>query len=294
MNDTMGQAPPHHMGIVQVLRHCGPETFQDEYLLALYRSCRALLICQAFCRQRRCLLIDDEAWKSVPWQRVPKTFEDRLMDFFVESAGIAEDVVVPENREACRGRITTLSKELERWRWDWHATNWASVRKAPQESSEKGVDLEFDSPRLALDILYYNAALLYLMQLETAAGGQMLPSSDEVYFGRRHMQALESRGNPLLLPDEVKFRCQPAIEALMTILCLNKLLAATPKNETVVPPAPIGIVYWVLRDHQHLGGRVASLLSTHPIFDDGERIFVGYFVSVAAPPVTTVGPADVN
>ena len=40
----MGRAPPHHVGIIQILQHCGPETFQEESLLEVYRSCRALLV----------------------------------------------------------------------------------------------------------------------------------------------------------------------------------------------------------------------------------------------------------
>lgn len=34
--------------------------------------------------------------------------------------------------------------------------------------------LEFDSPRLVLDVLYYNAALLYLQSLEAFAYGEPL------------------------------------------------------------------------------------------------------------------------
>jgi hypothetical protein len=44
MNKVMGPAPPHHVGIIKILQHCGPQTFQEESLLEAFRSCRALLV----------------------------------------------------------------------------------------------------------------------------------------------------------------------------------------------------------------------------------------------------------
>lgn len=35
----------HNLGIAQILKHCGPQAFQQEPLLTAFRSCRALLVC---------------------------------------------------------------------------------------------------------------------------------------------------------------------------------------------------------------------------------------------------------
>jgi hypothetical protein len=35
---------PHHVGISEILQHCGPESFQQEPLLTIFKSCRAVLV----------------------------------------------------------------------------------------------------------------------------------------------------------------------------------------------------------------------------------------------------------
>jgi hypothetical protein len=40
----IGESPPHHFGICYILRHCGPESFQGEELLHVFRSCRSMLV----------------------------------------------------------------------------------------------------------------------------------------------------------------------------------------------------------------------------------------------------------
>lgn len=44
MNKVIGRIPPHHVGIAQIVQYCGPETFQQESLLEVYRSCREMLV----------------------------------------------------------------------------------------------------------------------------------------------------------------------------------------------------------------------------------------------------------
>ena len=44
MNKVEGSAPPHHVGIINILRHCGPEIFKGDKLLVVYRTCRVLLV----------------------------------------------------------------------------------------------------------------------------------------------------------------------------------------------------------------------------------------------------------
>ncbi|KAH6628109.1 hypothetical protein F5144DRAFT_515171 [Chaetomium tenue] len=310
MHRMAGSAPPHHVGIANILRHCGPEIFRGERLLVLYRSCRVLLICQTIWQQRRCFL-EDEPWKTIPWQQVPKTFEDRLMDILVDLPGLAEAVADPRKRAASLDKIQVLSVALQVWRWDWHNVHSGSVRMVrhtdnPSESGNpdkipfmvnpqkvpflvsliRQAHLEFDSPRLALDILYYNAVLLYLMQLEAIARGQPpqqrehLSLEDERYVRLQGAAIMAHDANPLLLPGKAKFRCQVAAEAFMTLSCTTRLLGTTTTGETVVTPMVIGIIYWVLREQLQLGeDGLASLLSKHAFFHDAERVFEGFHVT---------------
>lgn len=211
-------------------------------------------------------------------------------------------MVSPHKRAACLDRVNALFAALHEWRWDWHAVHSASVRSVRHASSLETkdtkaipdivrlmllVNLEFDSPRLALDILYYNAAILYLMQIEAAARGEIPPQpeilapDDERYVRRHAAAAMSGNGNPLLLPGAVRFRCQAAAEAFMTLSCIIRLLATTPKSETVMTPSAIGIVYWVLRDQMQLADDcLAALLSKHAIFNDAPGVFTGCFVDV--------------
>lgn len=211
-------------------------------------------------------------------------------------------MVSPHKRAACLESVNTLFAALHEWRWDWHAVHSTSVRSVRHTSSleTKGtkttpdivslmllVSLEFDSPRLALDILYYNAAILYLMQIEAVARGEVPPQPEilapdgERYVRRYVAAAMSGNGQPLLQPGAARFRCQAAAEAFMTISCATQLLATTPETETVVTPSAVGILYWVLRDQLQLEHDcLASLLSKHAIFDDAPGVFTGFFVKV--------------
>lgn len=251
-------------------------------------------------QQTHCFLAE-EPWKTVPWQHIPKTFEDRLIDILVELPGIAEGVIDAHKRAACVDKVQGLSVALQAWRWDWHRVHAGSVRMVRHagEPSERNkpvkipflvgmmlqANLEFNTARLALDILYYNAALLYLMQLKAIARGQPpqepehLSSQDERYVHLLGAAVMAPDANPLLLPGKAKFRCQAAAEAFMTLSCATRLLGATPTSETVVTPMAVGIVYWVLREQMLLDEDcLASLFCKHPFFDDPERVFEGFHI----------------
>ncbi|KAK5652207.1 hypothetical protein OQA88_10704 [Cercophora sp. LCS_1] len=263
---------------MHILQHCGPEAFAQTEMLAVCRACRSLLLCQTLNHRTFCFLQDD-AWKSLPWQDTPKSFEDRLMDIFIELPGIAEAAAKIENRERCLERVITLSAALGDWRRDWHAAHSDAVRRVSPMANGIGSCLEFDSPRLALDILYYNAALLYLMQLGAVARGQ--PALQEMSavtkesFAPLHKKSVSQKG-PLLLPDEVQFRCQPAVEALMTIPYITNALSVTSGREMVVTPAPLGVVYSVLRSERQLLADMDLSMPTSAIFQDAEKVLDGY------------------
>jgi hypothetical protein len=248
------------------------------------------------------------------------------MDIFVELPGIAEGVLDPHTRAACLDKIQVLSVALQVWRWDWHRVHSGSVRVVrhtgdPSEPNKPDkipfmvnpqkvpflvslmlqANLEFDAPRLALDILYYNAALLYLMQLEAVARGQppqqpeRLSLEDERYV-RLQGAAVMGRGanpTPLLLPGKARFRCQAAAEAFMTLSFTTRLMGTTPTSEAVVTPMVIGIVYWVLREQMQLGEDcLAALFAKYAFFHDGERVFEGFHIRPRAQSSLDCWPCD--
>lgn len=234
------------------------------------------------------------------------------MDIIVDLPGVAEAVADPYKRAACLDKIQVLSVALQIWRWDWHRAHSGSVRlvRHSRVSSENKnnpqkipfmvnpqkvpflvslmlqASLDFDSPRLALDILYYNAALLYLMKLESFARGQPpqqpehLSVEDERYVRLQGAAIMAPDGNPLLLPGMAKFRCQAAAEAYMTLSCITRLLGTTPTKETMITPMALGIVYWALREQLQLKEEcLSSLLSKHAFFQDGQRVFKGFNIT---------------
>lgn len=195
------------------------------------------------------------------------------MDVLVDLPGIAVDIADAANRSDCSNRVAKSFAALRTWRQDWQAEHAASVRQGAGGQS----CLEFDSPRLALDILYYNAGLVYLMQLDALARSQTPPSLQRPRYecwGKTDVQK-----HPLLLPDQVRFLYQPAVEALRTIPYLAKSLMTTSSRETVVPPAPVGIVYAVLRSGRQFLADADPALPKHVIFQDAGALFAGYSVS---------------
>jgi len=86
------------------------------------------------------------------------------------------------------------------------------------------VQLKFDSLTQAVEIPYYNVALLYLMQLEElASGGVRTP---EPPFGNGELKTNPSgheqagvidNDHPLFLPDSILSPLQPTHEALWTL-----------------------------------------------------------------------------
>lgn len=172
-----------------------------------HRKCQ---IYQQLCCQKRSFL-EAEVWKTVPWQNAAKIFEDRVMDIFVDLPGLAENVASPGNWESVSAKVKVLRAALRMWRWDWHIWYSSTVRSVhvpvPPSGGVNGPDeirrtaleqmpsvqLKFDSLTQAVEILYYNVALLYLMQLEElASGGVRTP---EPPFGNGELKTTQAATN---------------------------------------------------------------------------------------------------
>lgn len=282
---VMGNSPPHHSGIIWILHHCGPESFQSQELLGIFRSCRSLLACQGLWRKKRCFL-EDERWKIVPWLHTTKTFEDRIMDIYVDLPGLAEDAAFPEKQEAVMEKIKALLASLQTWRKDWDATysNTVHLVRTPNPPDGRSINnlvlknvlssrLEFASPKQALEILYYNAAHLYLTNLAEA-----LRQSFIHLRSKRTPRNIEPRfhNGTLLPPNSVNSRLRPALEGLMTLSSITGLLASTEEPGTVIPPSPMAIIYREMQKIPEFEGSWEQILGRYPVFGDPEVVFGGF------------------
>ncbi|KAJ4419586.1 hypothetical protein N0V82_004889 [Gnomoniopsis sp. IMI 355080] len=276
----------HNLGVAQILKHCGPEAFQEEPLLTAFRSCRALLICQSFAIRRR-IFLEEPRWKTVPWEKVPKTSLDRLIDILAEMPGIVNDMaasehpISPKTRSSFHQKVGQLRTQLTEWRSAWEKVNPNAGHEVCSNLKLHKIDtvvfreqlatmIEFDTTQLALEMLTYNAGLIYLLQLE-----------DHLHIGQPHNAPLTTEdmsylrtvrrrktSSPLLLPGEVKFVCQPALEAFRLIPSLYKNLITT-KDRIMVILAPLGIVYCATKHNAELSRCMQAVLDDIPFFGGG-------------------------
>lgn len=298
------------MGVAQILKHCGPEAFQEDPLLTAFRSCRALLvccviphrlsplcsrltlviqICQSFAIRRRTFL-EDKKWKSVPWEKLPKTALDSLIDIMADMPGLVNDMaaseqpISPTTRASFHERVGELREQLGAWRWKWDKKYPNAAREVPSNLKLDGIEtpvfreqlatmIEFDTTQQALEMLTYNAALLYLLQLEDLLemGEPHNParlSAGDLGYIRRAAAARGHPPTPLLLPDEARFICQPALEAFRLIPSLYRNLVTT-RDRIMVILAPLGIVYTSTRNTPELNSCMQSILEDIPFFGGG-------------------------
>ncbi|KAI7784994.1 hpp family protein [Diaporthe eres] len=277
----------HNIGVAQILKHCGPEAFQEDPLLTAFRSCRALLICQSFAIRRRTFL-EDKKWKNVPWEKLPKTALDSLIDIMADMPGLVNDMaaseqpISPTTKTSFHEKVGELREQLGTWRWKWDRAYPGVAREVPSNLKLDSIEtpvfreqlatmIKFDTTQQALEMLTYNAALLYLLQLEDLLemGEPHNPSrlSDDDMDYIRYVAARHP-STPLLLPDEARFICQPALEAFRLIPSLYKNLVTT-KDRIMVILAPLGIVYTSTRNTPELNSCMQSILEDIPFFGGG-------------------------
>ncbi|KAK2598809.1 hypothetical protein N8I77_012196 [Diaporthe amygdali] len=277
----------HNIGVAQILKHCGPEAFQEDPLLTAFRSCRALLICQSFAIRRRTFL-EDKKWKTVPWEKLPKTALDSLIDIMADMPGLVNDMaaseqpISPATRDSFHERVGELRQQLSTWRWKWDRKYPHVAHEVPSNLKVDSIEtpvfreqlatmIKFDTTQQAVEMLTYNAALLYLLQLEDLLemgephNPPRLSADDMEYI--RHVAARHP-STPLLLPDEAKFICQPALEAFRLIPSLYKNLVTT-KDRIMVILAPLGIVYTSTQNNPELNSCMQSILEDIPFFGGG-------------------------
>lgn len=224
----------------------------------------------------------------MPWEKLPKTALDSLIDIMADMPGLVNDMaaseqpISPTTRASFHQRVGELREALGTWRWKWHNTYPDVAREVPSNLKLDNVEtpvfreqlatmIEFNTTQQALEMLTYNAALLYLLQLEDLLemGEPHNPlrlSFDDMDYIRHAASGHPS--TPLLLPNEARFICQPALEAFRLIPSLYKNLVTT-KDRIMVILAPLGIVYTSTRNTPELNSCMQSILEDIPFFSGG-------------------------
>lgn len=218
---------------------------------------------------------------------MPKTALDSLLDILVDVPGIVNDMaasehpISPATRASFHQKVGQLRRDLAQWRWTWADMNRGAAYEVPSNLRVRSIEtpvfreqlatlLEFDTTQQALEMLTYNAGLIYLLQLEDLlhmGEPHNVPLTDE---HAEYIRDVSKRhpSTPLLLPGEAKFICQPALEAFRLIPSLYKNLVTT-KDRIMVMLAPLGIVYCSTQSHAELSRCMKSVLDDIPFFGSG-------------------------
>lgn len=232
--------------------------------------------------------MEEKKWKVVPWEKLPKTALDSLIDILADMPGMVNDMaasehpISPATKASFHQKAKHMRENLEAWRWDWEIKHPGVAHEVSSNLNLDGIDtavfkeqlstmLRFDTTQQALEMLTYNAGLIYLMQLEDILDmgephNAPLAAAEEAFI--REAGAAHAATTPLLLPGEARYICQPALEAFRLIPSLYRNLVTT-KDRIMVILAPLGIVYCSTKGHAELNRCMQSILNDIPFFGGG-------------------------
>lgn len=193
----------------------------------------------------------------------------------------SEHPISPATRASFHQKVGQVRIELTAWRWAWNKANPGAAHEVPSHLRVRDIDtavfreqlqttIEFNTTQQALEMLTYNAGLIYLLQLEDLLHiGQPhnVPVTQDIASYIREASRRHS-STPLLLPGEARYICQPALEAFRLIPSLYKNLV-TSKDRIMVILAPLGIVYCATKNHAELSRCMKSVLDDIPFFGGG-------------------------
>ncbi|KAH8893105.1 hypothetical protein GQ53DRAFT_123107 [Thozetella sp. PMI_491] len=292
----------HHYGTHMIMQFCGPTYFQSQPNLACFRHSRMMLFCCSLALRCKTFL-SEELWKTAPFQLTPKTTEDRLFDILVDIPELVERISVDSRSlletEEITEKLRSLRSNMTCWRMEWGAFNAASTKEVRQYQYAGhflvspialllSSVLVCRSAQQAVELLYYNAAMLYLCQLECVLEGRAPDQHMNMIHAYHQVPVAlgvsKGQGNqPLLLPNEVRFPWQYGMEGLRILANLRVALAACP--EVYLPFAPIAILYCFARDLS-IQGSVLSMISSEEWAAEAEAEFGHYCVSPPGTPLT--------
>ncbi|EQB44457.1 hypothetical protein CGLO_16796 [Colletotrichum gloeosporioides Cg-14] len=231
---------PHYVGVIQVIEFCGPEHFQHEPMLTIFRQIRAQHSCSSFFH-KEASFFEQVAWKTIPWRHSHKTLHDRLIDMF--------DVEL---------RAWDHLSRLHKWRKDWEVVNPKAATEVwlhlPQDADGITIPwvkdlltraINVKSANQATDLLIYNSTLVYVMQvLHVLRTGNRRPQPfpPEIDFEK-------TEGSPLYMPEEIKHHWQPMVEVLRIMRLAPTMIFAS-DSDTM-----LAITLW---DYIVVGGGLAG------------------------------------
>jgi hypothetical protein len=185
---------------------------------------------------------------------------------------------------------------LDKWRLDWEKANPGVAKEIPSKifnnyniSNPDLADLlstsiQFNTLSNALEIVTYNAALIYITQLRILLSLCLAEYEPHVqYIKGVTLSALPTTGkpaperrSPLLLPGETTHAWQPALETLRIIPSINVSLSGTPEHCDLIIIAPLAIAYSWLRHQAELHDLFTPVLDHIPFFRDAEMELGAY------------------
>lgn len=203
------------------------------------------------------------------------------MPGIVNDMAASEHPISPATRSSFHQKVAQLRTQLTAWRWVWQRDNACAGRAVRSNLCLGSIDtavfreqlatmIEFDNTQQALEILSYNAGLIYLLQLEDLIRMGQPHNAPLTADDIEYIRAVSARktSSPLLLPDEAKFICQPALEAFRLIPSLYTNLV-TSKDRVMVILAPLGIVHCATKGNAELSRCMKLVLDEIPFFGGG-------------------------
>lgn len=114
--------------------------------------------------------MEEQRWKTVPWEKLPKTPLDRLFDLLADMPGIVNDMaasehpISPATKASFRDKVAMLKSQLSSWRLDWQRSNPDAAKEVPSYLKLDDVEpevfkrqlstlIEFDTTQQALEMV---------------------------------------------------------------------------------------------------------------------------------------------
>ncbi|KAL3291281.1 C6 finger domain-containing protein [Colletotrichum asianum] len=150
---------PHYYGVVRVIEYCGPEYFQQEPMLTIYRQIRAQHVsvtyydisveensetphkhrrkltrsydgqsCSSF-NNKKPSFFNIEKWKTIPWMKTRKTSYDILIDLYIELPGLGASLgpssatLSKDDKIEIEMETRDLLARFYEWRRNWELEN---------------------------------------------------------------------------------------------------------------------------------------------------------------------------
>ncbi|KAH8655905.1 hypothetical protein BX600DRAFT_500930 [Xylariales sp. PMI_506] len=218
--------------------------------------------------------LQQDCWINAPWRTQQKDRSQHLVDILAHLPGLLEDTDVArhlneQDSEGLRAQVDGLRETLDLWRLDWEVHHANAVVEI--QSSQPGYDIDYPlfkhfggsklrykNIKLAVEMILYNAVLLWLMKLHDIVQNA---SPENCFLSLQDLEVIcreteiqqdnDCNSSPLLLPHQVHFFCQPALEIIRSVAFVFEQIGLSGcKVETTL--APIGIAYRALREFSPL------------------------------------------